>query len=114
MIKKSQSKLTKNYKNKTANDRIATVRESQGEKGHFHTGQGKSGGKGSFSHWSRKVRGKRVIFTLVRESQGEKSHFHTGQGKSENFVKSQGRISKSQVNFFSPSGYLYSPLTLIF
>ena len=43
----------------------------------------------------------------VRESQGEKGHFHTGQGKSGNFVKSQG-------NFFSPSGYLYSPLILIF
>ena len=50
----------------------------------------------------------------VRESQGEKGHFHTGQGKSGNFVKSQGRISKSQGNFFSPSGYLYSPLILIF
>ena len=52
--------------------------------------QGKSGGKGSFSHWSGKVR------------------------KSRSFVKSQGRISKSQGNFFSPSGYLYSPLVLIF
>ena len=95
MIKKSQSKLTKNYKNKTANDRIATVRESQGEKGHFHTGQGKSGGKGSFSHWSGKVRGKRVIFTLVKESQGEKGHFHTGQEKSggkESFSHWSGKV----------------------
>ena len=53
---------------------------------------------------SGKVRGKRVIFTLVGES----------QGKSRNFVKSQGRISNSQGNFFRPSGYLYSPLILIF
>ena len=53
---------------------------------------------------SGKVRGKRVIFTLVRE----------GQGKSRNFVKSQGRISNGQGNFFSPSGYLDSPLILIF
>ena len=49
----------------------------------------------------------------VRESQGEKGHFHTRQGKSGNFVKSQEMISKSQGNFFSPSGYLYSPLILI-
>ena len=47
------------------------------------------------SHWSGKV----------RES----------EGKSGNFVKSEGRISKSQGNFFNPSGsgYLYYPLILI-